>query len=90
MDTVGFTVRYFNQLLSVGSPDAEIGTRLVGHDSHGPIECELDFDKDEHALYKFGRPIERGTPLSYKSTSKIPKILLKPRISTIALGFMLR
>ena len=66
MDTVGFTVRYFNQLLSVGSPDAETGARLVGHDSKGPIECELELDKEDHALYKFGRAIERGTPLSYK------------------------
>lgn len=66
MDTVGFTVRYYNQLLSVGSPDAEGGTRLVGHDRHGPIDCELEFDKEHHALYKFGRAIERGTPLSYK------------------------
>jgi putative aminopeptidase FrvX len=66
MDTVGFTVRYFNQLLPVGSPDAESGTKLVGHDRHGPIECELEFDKDRHAFYRFGRAIERGTPLSYK------------------------
>jgi putative aminopeptidase FrvX len=66
MDTVGFTVRYFNQLLPVGSPEAESGTRLVGHDRHGPIECELEFDKDHHTFYKFGRAIERGTPLSYK------------------------
>jgi putative aminopeptidase FrvX len=66
MDTVGFTVRYFNQLISVGSPDAEPGTKLVGEDHQGPIECELDFDKDQHALYKFGRPITPGTPLSYK------------------------
>jgi putative aminopeptidase FrvX len=73
MDTVGFTVRYFNQLLSVGSPDAEIGARLVGHDSHGPIECELDFDKEQHAFYKFGRAIERGTPLSYKIDFKESK-----------------
>ena len=66
MDTVGFTVRYFNQLLAIGSPDAEAGAKLVGKDSKGPIECELEFDKENHALYKFGRPIERGTPLSYK------------------------
>ncbi len=66
MDTVGFTVRYFNQLLPVGSPDAEPGAKLVGHDSLGTIECELEFDKEDHALYKFGRSIDRGTPLSYK------------------------
>ena len=66
MDTVGFTVRYFNQLLTIGSPDAEIGTRLVGEDSLGPIECELEFDKENHAFYKFGRVIDRGTSLTYK------------------------
>lgn len=66
MDSIGFTVRYFNQLLSIGSPDAEMGTKLVGQDSLGPIECELEFDKDDHAFYKFGRLIERGTSLTYK------------------------
>ncbi len=66
MDTVGFTVRYFNQMLSIGSPDAEAGTKLVGQDAQGPIECELEFDKENHAFYKFGRPIERGTSLTYK------------------------
>jgi putative aminopeptidase FrvX len=66
MDSIGFTVRYFNQLLPIGSPDADAGTKLVGHDSHGPIECELEFDKENHAFYKFGRPIDRGTELTYK------------------------
>jgi putative aminopeptidase FrvX len=66
MDTTGFTVRYFNQLLSIGSPDAEMGARLIGNDSLGKIECELEFDKENHAFYKFGRPIERGTSLTYK------------------------
>jgi len=66
MDTIGFSVRYFNQLLTIGSPDAEAGTRLVGRDSLGPIECELEFDKENHAFYKFGRQIDRGTPLTYK------------------------
>ncbi len=66
MDTVGFSVRYFNQLLSIGSPDAEAGTKLVGHDQFGPIECELEYDKQDHAFYKFGRSIERGTTLTYK------------------------
>jgi putative aminopeptidase FrvX len=66
MDSIGFTVRYQNQLLPIGSPDAEPGTKLVGKDSKGLIECELEFDKDNHAFYKFGRTIERGTSLTYR------------------------
>jgi putative aminopeptidase FrvX len=67
IDSVGFTVRYQNQLLPIGSPDAPSGTMLVGQDSLGPIECELIIDEDQHAFYRFGRQIERGTTLTYKS-----------------------
>lgn len=66
MDSIGFTVRYFNQLLPIGSPDAEMGAKLVGSDSVGQIECELEYDKENHAFYKFGRQIDRGTDLTYK------------------------
>jgi putative aminopeptidase FrvX len=66
MDSIGFTVRYGNQLLPIGSPDAESGTILVGRDSLGPIECALEYDQDNHALYKFARTIDRGTTLTYK------------------------
>lgn len=66
MDSIGFTVRYFNQLIPIGSPDAEMGTKLVGKDSLGPIECDLEFDKENHAFYKFNRQIDRGTELTYK------------------------
>jgi putative aminopeptidase FrvX len=73
MDSVGFTVRYQNQLLPVGSPDAEMGTRLVGEDDLGVIDCELEFDKENHAFYKFGRQIQRGTTLTYKSNFRDSK-----------------
>lgn len=66
MDSIGFTVRYQNQLVSIGSPDAGTGAKLVGEDSLGPIECDLELDEDHHAFYKFGRPIDRGTTLTYK------------------------
>jgi len=59
-------VRYENQLVSIGSPDAPAETKLVGEDSLGPIECELEIDADHHAYYKFGRAIDRGTTLTYK------------------------
>ncbi len=73
MDSIGFTVRYFNQLLPIGSPDAETGVKLVGTDSLGPIECELEYDKEHHAFYKFGRQIDRGTSLTYKVNYRLDK-----------------
>lgn len=66
MDSVGFTVRYHDQLLTIGSPEAPAGTRLVGHDSLGPVECELQYDHEGRATYRFGRAIDRGTDLTYK------------------------
>lgn len=66
MDTVGFTVRYFDQLIPIGSPEAEAGTSLVGQDSLGPIVCTLDYDEKDRARYRFGRSIERGTTLTYR------------------------
>ena len=66
IDSIGFTVRYQNQLLPIGSPDADSGTLLIGKDSLGPIECEVEFDNDRHAFYKFPRQIDRGTTLTYK------------------------
>jgi putative aminopeptidase FrvX len=66
MDSIGFTVRYFNQLIPIGSPDAEAGTKLVGKDRYGEIECTLHYDEESHAFYQFGRTIERGTELTYK------------------------
>jgi putative aminopeptidase FrvX len=73
IDTIGFTVRYQNQLLAIGSPDAPPGTKLIGEDSFGKIECTLDYDKDNHALYHFGRAIDRGTSLTYKNNFRESK-----------------
>lgn len=73
MDSIGFTVRYGNQLVPIGSPDAESGTVLVGRDSLGPIECTLEYDDENHALYKFARTIERGTTLTYQADFRAGK-----------------
>ncbi|MDA0195237.1 MAG: M20/M25/M40 family metallo-hydrolase [Bacteroidetes bacterium] len=66
MDSIGFTVRYENQLIPIGGPEAKNGYQLVGQDDLGPIECELSVDDEGHTFYKFGRSIQRGTDLVFK------------------------
>lgn len=67
MDTIGFTVRYHDQLVPIGGPDAESGYKLTGSDTLGLIDCELVVDEHHNMRYKFGRGIERGTSLVFKS-----------------------
>ncbi|MFY0626354.1 MAG: M20/M25/M40 family metallo-hydrolase [Reichenbachiella sp.] len=67
LDSVGFTVRYENQLVPIGSPDAEDGYQLIGEDSMGPIECELKTGAKGSLFYNFGRGIQTGTELVYRS-----------------------
>lgn len=65
IDSIGFTVRYENQLVPIGGPEAESGYQLVGHDDMGPIECKLK-EQDGHIFYDFGRGIASGTELVFK------------------------
>jgi putative aminopeptidase FrvX len=66
MDTVGFTVRYHDQLIPIGQPDVETGYKLMGSDDLGPIICELLFEEDAGLRYKFPRAIQRGTSLVFQ------------------------
>ena len=66
MDSIGFTVRYNNELLKIGGPVTKQGFKLMGTDSLGPIECELLVDEQKHLSAAFDREIERGTTLTFK------------------------
>ncbi|KEO72875.1 aminopeptidase [Anditalea andensis] len=70
MDTIGFTVRYDNQLVPIGGPDAESGDLLEGNDELGPIICPLKNIEGE-LYYDFPRAIQRGTNLSYKQNVRL-------------------
>lgn len=65
IDSIGFTVRYENQLVPIGGPEAETGYKLIGQDEMGPIECKLK-EQDGHLFYDFGRGIRSGTELVFK------------------------
>lgn len=67
MDTVGFTVRYQNQLIPIGQPEVKTGFRLTGSDSLGLVECDLVYDEDAGLSHNFSRGIERGTDLVFKA-----------------------
>jgi len=66
MDSIGFTVRYGNELVKIGGPKTESGFELVGEDSLGKINCKLNVDKHHNITYNYKREIERGTSLTFK------------------------
>lgn len=67
IDSTGFTVRYHNELVKIGGPHIEAGTKLTGADSKGQIECVLMVDEDENLKCGFEREIDRGTDLVFKA-----------------------
>jgi putative aminopeptidase FrvX len=73
MDSIGYTVRYNNQLVPIGGPHSEDGYQLTGKDSKGLIECTLKLDKEDSLSCKFEREIERGTDLVFKSNFREDK-----------------
>ena len=66
MDTVGFTARYENQLVPIGSPDVENGADIVGEDELGLIECKVKLNQNGRLFHNFNRPVIRGTSLVFK------------------------
>ena len=72
IDTIGFMVRYDNQLISIGGPEIIGGAELVGFDSLGEIECKLVGDENGY-FHDFPRGIEPGTRLSFKQNIRINK-----------------
>jgi putative aminopeptidase FrvX len=70
LDTIGFMVRYDNQLVPVGGPEIESGTKLTGKDSLGEISCKLIGDED-FFFHDFPRKIDRGTRLSFAQNVRI-------------------
>lgn len=66
LDSIGFTVRYGNQLVKIGAPHVQSGIRLVGEDLRGQVSCEVEVDEERVITYKASREIERGTILTFE------------------------
>jgi len=65
LDSIGFTVRYNNEIVKIGGPVTKEGIVLVGEDSKGKIEGKIIKNKDG-IFIDFNRIIERGTSLTFK------------------------
>ena len=70
IDSIGYTVGYNNDLIKIGGPATIDGNKLVGSDSIGEIETELQLIEHEDGSKQmraiFERTIERGTILTFK------------------------
>ena len=65
LDSIGFTVKYNNEIVKIGGPVTTKGIVLVGRDSHGKIEGKI-IKKDKKMFIDFDRKIDRGTSLTFK------------------------
>ncbi len=65
LDSIGFTVKYNNEIIKIGGPVTNKGILLVGEDSKGKIEGKI-IKKDKKLYIDFERTIDRGTSLTFK------------------------
>jgi putative aminopeptidase FrvX len=67
MDTVGYMVRYGDELIEVGSPEGEDGDILHGEDSRGFCRAVYRQNKEYECRYEAERKLDRGTELTFAS-----------------------
>ena len=70
LDSIGFIVKYNNEVVKIGGPSTKEGIILMGQDSQGKIEEKLQHktDKDGNIIFFIGgREVERGTTLTFKA-----------------------
>lgn len=69
LDSIGFTVKYDNEIVKIGGPVTKEGVELIGEDSQGKIDSKLTVKEDENGSKTFhlvDRAIDRGTTLTFK------------------------
>lgn len=68
LDSIGFTVKYDNEIVKIGGPVTTDGIALVGSDSQGPIDTKLTVKETEgvKSFHVIDRPLDRGTTLTFK------------------------
>ena len=69
MDSIGFSVKYDNEIVKIGGPITTECITLIGQDSQGYIENKIIHQTDHKgnkSLQIDGRPVDRGTSLTFK------------------------
>ena len=69
MDSIGFTVKYDNEIVKIGGPVTTEGITVIGEDSQGKIEEHIIHKEDDEgnkSLHIGGRLVDRGTSLTFK------------------------
>ena len=72
LDSIGFTVKYNNEIVKIGGPVSSEGIVLIGRDSFGKIEGKI-VKKENKIFIDFHREIEKGTSLIFKSNFRETK-----------------
>lgn len=72
LDSIGFTVKYKNEIVKIGGPVSSEGIVLTGKDSLGKIEGKI-VKKENKIFIDFHREIEKGTSLIFKSNFRESK-----------------
>ena len=85
MDSIGFTVKYKNEIIKIGGPVTNKNIVLVGYDSKGSIEGKL-IKKNKKLYIDFKRQIDRGTNLTFKPNFRETKNYVQSRYLDNRLG----
>ena len=85
MDSIGFTVKYKNEIIKIGGPVTDKNIVLVGYDSKGSIEGKL-IKKNKKLYIDFKRQIDRGTNLTFKPDFRETKNYVQSRYLDNRLG----
>ena len=68
MDSIGFTAKYNNEIIKIGSPVVEEGTQVVGTDKNGKINSKITIREKNgvKSYHLVDREIIPGTSLTFK------------------------
>ncbi len=70
IDSIGFTVRYNNQLVKIGAPEAKNGFRLKGFKDGKEFEYPILIKNDRELYIEAPLEVETGTELTFKEIWK--------------------